>query len=157
MPNSLPLFAMPMSLSPRTLSFIILLNGLQGCSTLAVDVPLVYKIDIDQGNIIDQEMINKLRPNMTKRQVIYVLGSPLLIDTFHHNRWDYLYSQQDGSNDRTQQRISLRFNSTEQLINIEGDLAPEENPAPSPAKDITVDAPKRELKKTLYEMFTGLF
>ncbi|MBE0469732.1 MAG: outer membrane protein assembly factor BamE [Methyloprofundus sp.] len=143
----------------QTLRLIILsisLSILTACSTIATDVPLVYEIDIDQGNIIDQLMVNQLRPNMTKRQVIYILGSPLLIDPFTPNRWDYIYSQQPGGEDRTQQRVALLFNG-DNLVNIAGDLAPEINPPPPPPKEITVDAPKRELKKTLYEMIVSLF
>ncbi len=140
----------------RFLSVIVPLTCLSACSTLAVDVPLVYKIDIDQGNVIDQDMVNQLRPNMTKRQVIYILGSPLLVDPFNTNRWDYIYSVQLGKEDRYQERIALIF-SGDNLIRISGDLAPETNPAPQPPKDITVDVPKRELKKTLYEMIAGLF
>ena len=140
----------------RFFTLIIPLIVLSACSTLAVDVPLVYKIDIDQGNVIDQEMINQLRPNMTKRQVIYVLGSPLLVDPFNNNRWDYIYSVQLGKEDRNQQRIALIF-SGDNLIRINGDLAPEANPAPAAPKEMTVDVPKRDLKKTLYEMITGLF
>ena len=144
---------------PKTLkflTFITLLTILSACSTLAIDVPLVYKIDIDQGNVIDQDMINQLRPNMTKRQVIYILGSPLLIDPFNESRWDYIYSVQLGKDDRTQQRIALFF-ADDSLIHLGGDLVPEANPAPAPSKEITIEAPKRQLRKTLYEMITGLF
>ncbi len=140
----------------RILSLIMTLSLLNACSTLAIDVPLVYKIDINQGNIIDQEMVNLLKPNMSKRQVIYVLGSPLLLDPFHQNRWDYIYSEQPGGEKREQTRIALFF-SNNNLTHIEGDLAPEANPAPPHSKDITIEAPKRKLKKTLYEMITGLF
>lgn len=147
-------FNMPQIL--RLFVFIISVRLLAACSTIASDVPLVYEIDIDQGNVIDQEMINQLRPNMNKRQVIYIMGSPLLIDPFNKDRWDYIYSKQPGGEDRVQQRIALFF-AGDNLIRIAGDLAPEANPAPAPSKEITIDVPKRELKKTLYEMFTGLF
>lgn len=145
-----------MLLTLRILSLIITLSTLNACSTLAIDMPLVYKIDIDQGNIIDQEMVNLLKPNMSKRQVIYVLGSPLLLDPFSKNRWDYIYSEQPGGEDREQTRIALFF-THDSLTRIEGDLAPEANPAPPLSKDITIEAPKRKLKKTLYEMIVGLF
>lgn len=140
----------------HALAFLILIPALLACSTLAIDVPLVYKIDINQGNIIDQEMINQLRPNMSKRQVIYILGSPLLIDAFNKNRWDYIQSEQFGSDDRIQQRVALFFEG-DRLTHLEGDLVPENNPAPVASKDITIDAPKRKLKKTILEMITGLF
>ncbi len=114
----------------HTLRLITLLSALvllSACSTLAVDVHFVYKIDIDQGNVIDQNMVNQLRPDMTKRQVIYVLGSPLLTDPFSSNRWDYIYSVQPGGEDRLQDRIALFF-AGDNLIHVEGNLTPDLNP-----------------------------
>ncbi|OQK18383.1 hypothetical protein AU255_11360 [Methyloprofundus sedimenti] len=140
----------------RLISFLTTFVFLSACSTLAVDVPLVYKIDIDQGNVLTQDMVNQLRPNMTKRQVIYVLGSPLLIDPFTTNRWDYVYSVQPGGEDRFEDRIALFF-AGENLIHVEGNLTPALNPAPPPPTEMTIEAPKRELKKTLYEMIVGVF
>lgn len=92
---------------------------LSACST--DKIPGVYRIDVQQGNNVDQEMINKLEPGMTKNQVAYVMGTPLLIDTFHPNRWDYLYSFQPGGEAREQRRITLYFNDDETLSHIEGD------------------------------------
>jgi outer membrane protein assembly factor BamE len=92
---------------------------LAACST--DKIPGVYRIDIQQGNYVSQEMLNKLEPGMTKGQVTYVMGSPLLIDTFHPNRWDYLYSFQPGNGDREQRRITLYFNENDALSHIEGD------------------------------------
>ena len=141
----------------RFLTFIVFpLVIISACSTIASDVPFVYEIDIDQGNVIDQSMVNQLRPEMTKRQVIYILGSPLLVDPFSTNRWDYIYSQQPGKEDRTQQRISLFF-LEDSLVHVGGDLTPELNPAPAPSTEMTIEAPKRELDKTLYEIIVGWF
>jgi outer membrane protein assembly factor BamE len=143
----------------HTLRLITLLTAtvlLSACSTLAVDIPLVYKIDIDQGNVINQDMINQLRPNMTKRQVIYVLGSPLLTDPFTRNRWDYIYSVQPGGEDRLQDRIALYF-AGDSLIHVEGNLTPDLNPAPPAPTEMTIEAPKRDLRRTLYQMIVDLF
>ena len=145
-----------MSLALRLTTLLTALVWLSACSTLAVDVPLVYKIDIDQGNVIDQNMVNQLRPDMTKRQVIYVLGSPLLIDPFSTNRWDYIYSVQPGGEDRLQDRIALFF-ADDHLIHVEGNLTPELNPPPPPPTETTIEAPKRDLRRTLYEMIVDLF
>ncbi len=145
-----------MLLTLRLISFLTTFVFLSACSTLAVDVPLVYKIDIDQGNVLNQDMVNQLQPNMTKRQVIYVLGSPLLTDPFTSNRWDYVYSVQPGGEDRLEDRIALFF-AGDNLIHVEGNLTPDLNPAPPPPTETTIEAPKRELKKTLYEMIVGVF
>ncbi|WP_338526488.1 outer membrane protein assembly factor BamE [Pseudomonas batumici] len=95
------------------------LLALAGCS-----FPGVYKIDIQQGNVVTQDMIDQLRPGMTRKQVRFIMGNPLLIDTFHANRWDYLYSLQPGGGERQQERISLLFNGNDQLVSLSGDFKP---------------------------------
>lgn len=69
-------------------------------------------------------MINQLRPGMTKRQVRYVMGTPLLIDTFQQERWDYVYSLQPGGKARVQETLSLFF-SDDKLTHFTGDFRPE--------------------------------
>ncbi|WP_191489715.1 outer membrane protein assembly factor BamE [Pseudomonas sp. FEN] len=95
------------------------LLALAGCS-----FPGVYKIDIQQGNVVTQDMIDQLRPGMTRKQVRFIMGNPLLTDTFHANRWDYLYSLQPGGGERQQERISLLFNANDQLASLSGDFKP---------------------------------
>ena len=70
------------------LFFILILNG---CATPDLNTPIVYKMEIQQGNEIDSEMLLKLKPGMTKSQVKFILGTPLIADSFHKDRWDYLY------------------------------------------------------------------
>lgn len=60
------------------------------------EFPGVYKVDIEQGNILTQEMLGKLEVGQTKEQVLFVLGSPLIDDTFTANRWDYSYRLKKG-------------------------------------------------------------
>ncbi|MFJ3009013.1 outer membrane protein assembly factor BamE, partial [Pseudomonas fluorescens] len=86
--------------------------------------PGVYKIDIQQGNVVTQDMIDQLRPGMTRRQVRFIMGNPLLTDTFHADRWDYLYSLQPGGGERQQERMSVIFNSNDQLVSLSGDFMP---------------------------------
>ncbi|MDP3815604.1 outer membrane protein assembly factor BamE [Pseudomonas sp.] len=95
------------------------LFALAGCS-----FPGVYKIDIQQGNVVTQDMIDQLRPGMTRRQVRFIMGNPLLTDTFHANRWDYLYSIQPGGGQRLQERISVNFSAEDQLVGLSGDFMP---------------------------------
>ncbi|MFW5426174.1 MAG: outer membrane protein assembly factor BamE [Methylophagaceae bacterium] len=83
-------------------------------------IPGVYRIDIQQGNDVTQDMINQLKPDMTKSQVTYIMGTPLLIDTFHPNRWDYIYSFHPGNGSREQRRITLFFQN-DLLDHVEGD------------------------------------
>ncbi|MCY1286722.1 Outer membrane protein assembly factor BamE [compost metagenome] len=95
------------------------LLALAGCS-----FPGVYKIDIQQGNVVTQDMIDQLKPGMTRRQVRFIMGNPLITDTFHANRWDYLYSIQPGGGQRLQERVSLMFDNNDQLIGLAGDFMP---------------------------------
>jgi outer membrane protein assembly factor BamE len=101
-----------------SLTFVGLL-ALAGCS-----FPGVYKIDVQQGNVVTQDMIDQLRPGMTRSQVRFIMGNPLLTDTFHANRWDYLYSIQPGGGKRLQERVSVTFNGNDQLAGLSGDFMP---------------------------------
>ncbi|MGA5485007.1 outer membrane protein assembly factor BamE, partial [Pseudomonas siliginis] len=67
---------------------------------------------------------DQLRPGMTRPQVRFIMGNPLLADTFHADRWDYLYSLQPGGGERQQERISVIFNSNDQLVSLSGDFMP---------------------------------
>lgn len=58
----------------------------------------VYVADVQQGNVIDKEELDQLKVGMTKKQVKFLLGSPIIIDTFHKNRWDYVYTFRKGDN-----------------------------------------------------------
>jgi len=69
-------------------------------------------------------MIDQLRPGMTRKQVRFIMGNPLLTDTFHADRWDYLYSLQPGGGERQQERISVIFNPNDQLVSLSGDFMP---------------------------------
>jgi len=137
---------------------IVLILGitLSGCSTIMNNLPGVYTLDIQQGNIISQEIIDQLRPNMTKRQVLYIMGSSMLVDVFHQKRWDYLYSEQLGGKARKQKRLSLFFDG-DTLIGIQGDYRPSTLPVIKVSKETTLDVPPRDLEKTLWEKITGLF
>jgi len=137
---------------------LVLITGisLPGCSTVMNNLPGVYSLDIQQGNIISQETIDQLRPKMTKRQVLYIMGSSMLVDVFHQKRWDYLYSEQPGGEARKQKRLSLYFNGDE-LIGVQGDFRPSTLPVIKQSKETTVIVPPRDLEKTLWEKITGLF
>lgn len=114
----------------RTLGQSLAVTGLAllftACGSAgALDFPGVYKIGIPQGNIITQEMVDQLRPGMTKRQVIFVMGTPLVRDPFHQDRWDYVYSYQPGGGVRGQERLTVLFEN-DQLVRFTGDFVPTE-------------------------------
>ena len=85
---------------------ILLLVLMTGCKSLT---PSFYSPPVRQGNYIDQTMIDQLRPGMTKQQVQRILGTPLVADPFHQNRWDYYYQYGKGSKIVEQRRITLFF------------------------------------------------
>ena len=95
------------------------LFALAGCS-----FPGVYKIDIQQGNVVTQDMIDQLKPGMTRRQVRFIMGNALISDTFHADRLDYLYSIQPGGGQRLQEHVSIFFNESDQLVGLSGDFTP---------------------------------
>ena len=132
-------------------TFSVLILVLSGCNK--DKIPGVYRIDIQQGNAVNQEMLNKLKPDMTKNQVAYVLGTPLLIDTFHPNRWDYIYTFHPGNGQREQRTLTVYFNDDEKLSHIEGDtrvVAREDLPQ-TERKDRNVVIPLNEKKTGLIQ------
>ncbi|MCH9697481.1 MAG: outer membrane protein assembly factor BamE [Gammaproteobacteria bacterium] len=116
----------------------------------------IFKIDVQQGNLVGQDLLNQVKPSMTKRQVQYILGTPLTVDPFRKDRWDYLFTNQPGGEDRSIQRISLVF-SNDKLSLIEGDLKPGTVTVLEPKKDVDIEVPKRQIDKTILEKFTSLF
>jgi outer membrane protein assembly factor BamE len=81
----------------------------------------VYKVEIQQGNSVTQEMIDKLKPGMTYSQVRFVLGTPLITDPFHQDRWDYYYYlRRQGEDIAEVQRLTVRFKN-DALVAVEGD------------------------------------
>lgn len=140
----------------KAFSLIVFSTALSACTTTDLEIPGVYVMDIQQGNIVDQGMIDQLRPNMSKKQVLYIMGSPMLVDPFHQNRWDYIYAEQPRGEARMQKHITLMFESDE-LVGVQGDFRPSNVPVIPTSKDVTVDVPKREIEKTLFEKFSSLF
>lgn len=69
----------------------------------------VYKIDINQGNYVTQDALEKLKVGQSKSQVRLLLGTPLVADAFHANRWDYVYRFESGGRLREEHRLSVRF------------------------------------------------
>lgn len=104
-----------------SLLVIALMASLNGCSWF--QFPGVYKLTIQQGNIVTQEMVDQLEPGMTKRQVNYVLGTPLIKDSFQQDRWDYYYSLRNSEGETTAKRFTVFFQD-EKLSHFVGDFRP---------------------------------
>ncbi|MDZ7656618.1 MAG: outer membrane protein assembly factor BamE [Sulfurimicrobium sp.] len=104
------------------LSIFALALLLPACSYIPM-APSVYKIDIQQGNVVTQEMLSRLKPGMTRSQVRFALGTPLVTDVFHPNRWDYVYRFQKAGKLMEQSRVTVVFEN-DLLLRIEGDAVP---------------------------------
>lgn len=105
----------------RTLSCLAAALLLAGCS---VDrLPGVYRIDVQQGNVVTQEMLDQLRPGMNREQVRFVMGTPMIVDTFHDDRWDYYFSFRPGNGEQESQLVTLRFEG-DRLTRVDGAVAP---------------------------------
>ncbi len=129
---------------------------LTACSTILNNLPGVYRIDIEQGNMIDQSMIDQLKPGMTKRQAQFIMGSPMLADSFHDSRWDYIYSKAPGGENRVQKRVSLFFNG-DSLSGVQGDFRPGSLPVVKEPTETTIELPKRVMEKSMWETVAGWF
>ena len=95
---------------------------MQACS-----FPGVFKINVQQGNIITQDMLNSLKPSMTKKQVHFILGKPVIDNVFNQNLENYVYSYQKAGGEIDRQIIKIHYNNNIYLRH-EGELL-EENPA----------------------------
>lgn len=84
-------------------------------------LPGVYRLDIQQGNILEQEMFDRLRAGMNKNQVRFTLGTPAINDSFHPDRWDYIYTRSKNGGRRQQTHITLYFEE-DKLAYLEGDI-----------------------------------
>jgi outer membrane protein assembly factor BamE len=80
-----------------------------------------YKIDVQQGNYVNQQMVAKLKPGMTRAQVRFILGTPLVVDPFRTDRWDYVYLLNKRGEVTEQRRIAVIFEQ-DKLKRIEGDV-----------------------------------
>ncbi len=108
------------------LLFVLLLicsAFLTGCGST---VPTVkpFKMDIQQGNVVTSKMLLQLKPGMTKSQVKFIMGTPLIVDSFHSNRWDYFYQMRQAGKIKEQRRVMLEFEK-DLLARVRGDVVPE--------------------------------
>ena len=102
----------------KKLTLLILLL-ITGCSSMP---SVLYKIDVQQGNIITQEMVDKLKPGMSKSQVRFILGAALIDDVFHKDRWDYVYRLVQHGNLVEEYMLTVFFED-DKLVRTVGDFS----------------------------------
>jgi outer membrane protein assembly factor BamE len=102
--------------------FILLAFLCVSCGTALPSIK-PYKLDVQQGNVVTSKMLLQLRPGMTKSQVRFIMGTPLIQDSFHGNRWDYVYQMREGGKLKEQRQVVLNFEN-ELLKSVRGDVIP---------------------------------
>ena len=113
----IPVFADWIRTSMRFATLLFATVLLSGCG-------IIYKVDIRQGNLVDQDMVDQLKPGMTKRQVELVMGTPQVSSPFDQNRWEYLTATSRRGRQAVIKNLSLQFEG-ENLARIVGDWQPQ--------------------------------
>ena len=101
----------------KLLNVVIFSLLLSSCSI--VDA-IIYKVNKQQGNITEQKHVDKLEIGMTKEQVKFLLGTPMSVSTFNHDRWDYIYTYKAGNNEATRNNLTVYFENN-MLTTMEGE------------------------------------
>ena len=99
---------------------------LASCGSIGLPTPdfKPYRMEVQQGNFVSQEMVSKLKLGMSKDQVRFVLGTPLITDSFHADRWDYVFRRQRANSSELEHRKIAVFFEDGKLKRIEGDVMP---------------------------------
>ena len=131
----------------KYLYFTVLALSVGGCSLPQIKmpdlkIPRVYKLSVQQGNVITQEMIDRLKPGMTRNQVEYVMGRPVLQDPFDDDQWVYLYTMEVPDIFMQAFKMVLVFED-DTLVTITGDSIPTtaEERAQEEAQEDSQEAP----------------
>lgn len=123
---------------------LLLLCGCQATSLPSLPTLTPYRMDIQQGNVVTQEMVEKLKPGMTPAQVRFILGTPLVVDAFHKDRWDYVYRFSKAGTLQESRRIVVVFQD-DKLARIEGDVVAAQ-PGSATGGGVTIDKPAQPAK-----------
>jgi len=97
------------------------LGALCACSVPVIPGVTPYRMEIQQGNFVSQEAVSRLQPGMSKEEVRQILGTPLLTDMFHADRWDYVYWREDSLRRREERKLVVHF-SDGKLVRLDGDV-----------------------------------
>ena len=120
-------------------------------------LPGIYRIDIQQGNIIGREMLDRIEIGMERRKVRFILGTPLLVDSFNQDRWDYVYRLRRGSGEEVRERVTLFF-VDDRLARIEDRLDPDAVPkSAAESAQTLVKVPKRRPREGFLDRLTPDF
>lgn len=96
------------------LLFVVVILQLSGCG-------IIHKLNTNQGNVVTPEMVDKLKVDMDKNQVLFVLGTPLIEDPFHADRWDYVFNFKPYEGERNLNRVTIYFKDNK-VVRIDKDI-----------------------------------
>jgi outer membrane protein assembly factor BamE len=100
-------------------------RGLRWLPTLAAAFLLcgcVYRLDIQQGNVVDEKNLAQVDVGMTRSQVQFLLGTPMVADSFHEDRWDYPYYLKRGRNRHVEQRWFVVYFQDDRVVRVDRNL-----------------------------------
>ncbi len=102
---------------------LVLISLLAGCGGWHNPINKLspHRVEVQQGNLVSQEQLAKLKPGMTPSQVRFLLGTPLIVDPFHTQRWDYVYMLRKQGEVAEQRRVTIQFEN-DKLKEIKGDV-----------------------------------
>jgi outer membrane protein assembly factor BamE len=132
----------------KNTGLMLLLMLFAGCAFRDVEIPFIpglgpHKIDIQQGNVVTKDMLDKLQPGMTRNQVRFVLGTPLLVDPFRNDRWDYTYSL-NKAGERIEPRLLKVFFKDDKMVRYEGDVVADAKAGTAATKPAAVDVKPKD-------------
>ena len=105
----------------RILLTLLACLALSGCGRL------IYKIDVQQGNFVTEDVIARVKTGMTKAEVRQILGTPLIADIFHANRWDYYFSAEKNGRAGDRTLLSVFFEN-DRVVSVKGEGRPAARP-----------------------------
>ena len=103
--------------------FLLVLSLLLTACSSSLPSIKPYKMPIQQGNLVTSKMMMQLKPGMTKTQVRFVMGTPLITDSFHKDQWDYFYQMEKDGSIIEKRRVILMFEK-DLLAKVKGDVVP---------------------------------
>ena len=120
----------------RFFAALLAASALGACSSVP-KIVTEYRIDVQQGNVLTQDMVSQLRPGLTRDQVRFLLGTPLLVDMFHNDRWDYVYRLEKGATKAVEsRRFTVFFDAEGKLYRVAGDVVADQGVAEAVEPDV---------------------
>lgn len=134
----------------NSILFVLVVASLEsGCGAKLPSVK-PFKMEVQQGNVVTSKMLLQLRPGMTRSQVRYIMGTPLVVDSFRDNRWDYFYELRKEGKVVEKRRVILDFDK-DSLVSVRGDVIPS---AENPEVKTIAETPQKKVEEAKDQSWT---